>query len=172
MKYLKTLPIIILLLCLNQTVEAQSETYFKENMAITDLAAVKNTNGTFYYQLKLKNYGKRKVLPEGFGMKGQVFMDNGQFNDAVAGDGIYTSMEHLDAGLLKSRPITKTTFYDVDFQHIGSLSGTGGTTINQGVGCKFRQCGCPCSSYPCPACTIFGWSCWEPYDCEISIGME
>ena len=172
MKYLKKFAILIILILVNHTVNAQTESYFQENIAITDLEAVKLTDGTFFYQLRLKDFGKGKLLPEGFGISGYSFMDNGQFNDAVAGDGIYAAQQTLDSKLLKSQPITKTTFYDQKFKHNQSLLDSGGTTINDGVGCRFRLCGCPCSSYPCPVCELFGWSCWEPYDCEIFISIE
>lgn len=158
--------VIVLLVCLSNSMIGQktSDTFF-ENVAIIDVKAVKTNDGKYHYELKLKDFSGREVMPEGFGLKGQAFMDNGKYNDRKANDGIYTAREKIPQKKLTEKPISQTVFYDESFKYINLLPSD---NQQRGIGCKFKRCGCPCSTgLTCVVCMEFGWSCWIATECEL-----
>lgn len=167
MKNLITLFVLILL----STVSfCQSSSSFFENVAIMDLSAQKNSDGTFNYVIKLQDFSGRTQLPVGFGMKGYTFADDGRGMDQKAGDGLYTAKEKRSLSVLQDYPITETVYYDSAFSHAHQLVNANGQRI--GISCTFVQCGCPCSNgNTCLACTEFGWQCWMVKSCKVDLGL-
>jgi hypothetical protein len=146
---------------------AQTQQYIQENIAITNVAYLDQNDGSFIIKVQLKDYGGKNQLPEGFGLNGITFSDNGKNNDTKAGDGIYYSKERGDYKKISGKTPKYTTVTDVTFKHGSKLGKTTGIT------CKFKKCGCPCpDGGTCPACEWWGWSCWELTECEIGIGLE
>lgn len=171
MKFIQYVGVVMLLMITCQEVNAQSERYLQENVAFTDLEAVKTQGGMFYYQLKLRDFGNSLKAPDGFGLNGYTFMDNGEGNDKVKGDGIYAANETKSTKLLLRKPIRKRAFVDSKFKHMNSLTAVVGDSSNIGISCTIVPCGCPCPPVSCAACTMFGWSCWTVTSCEIDIGI-
>jgi len=168
MKYLKILLTTILFIFVSNIIHSQVSDVLFENIAITNIKAIEKTNGKFYYELTLKDFSGQNLLPEGFGLSGHTFMDNGNFNDKKANDGIYTAKEETSIAKLREHPITQTVIYDESFKFENKLK-----ISQRGVGCKIRSCGCPCDDgINCPACSIFGFNCWTIYDCEFIIDVS
>ena len=165
MNYLLQKQLLCILLLISSISFGQKGDSFFENVAITDINTVDNGDNTFYYTITLKDFSKLEALPSGLGLNGYIFMDNGQFNDAKANDGIYSSKEHKPLSWLTSHPINKKVFYDQEFKYQNSLQRSA-----RGLSCKFERCGCPCSNgYSCPACDWHGFNCWIITECQIGI---
>ena len=152
-----------------------SETYLRENIALSNITGRAISAQDFVYEMKVTDFKKTIPLPEGFGLNGKVFSDNGQGFDLVKGDGIYTSHEsyRMDASNVKVRQQPQTVF-DESFKHKSSLRQGGSSTdvSGPGISCKIRKCGCPCSNgNTCPACEWWGWQCLQLYDCVVTIGF-
>lgn len=92
---------------------------------------------------------------------GELFTDNGKYNDLVSGDGIYTSSE-LRPNLPKEVDPSNKYFVSENFNYNNQLSRWKPTFK---ISCKFR--------YTTQGTTILGFSCEsgciEFYDCEASI---
>lgn len=147
---------------------AQESTTFFQNVAITDMDAVKNQNGTFQYSLTLTDFSGKEILPAGFGLYGYIFADDGKNGDKKANDGIYTARQKRNINILKNNPIKNTTFYDSSFRHQNRLVGSSNQRI--GISCKVEKCGCPCSNgNNCGACSQLGWSSWMITECEVDL---
>lgn len=179
-RYLVPLVFVSLIICSigsaqRKTVE-WSETYLRENIALTNITGRSISAVDFVYEITVKDFKKTIPLPEGFGLNGKVFSDNGQGFDLVKNDGIYTSHESykMDASNAKVRQQPQTVF-DESFRYGASLkqAGAAGTDVSgPGISCKIRKCGCPCSNGgTCPACEWWGWQCLQLYDCVVTIGF-
>tara|TARA_R110001632_G_scaffold71453_5_gene165765 strand:- start:831 stop:1424 length:594 start_codon:yes stop_codon:yes gene_type:complete len=126
--------------------------------------------------IELINFNsKRKLLPA-YKINGVEYSDNGKFNDKVAGDGIFTSVNsHSVKGSTKalSERGAKSTKFKYTQQLSSFRSGKfGPSKLGIGFSCKVRLVTCPESSWynscwplssPC--------TCVEFYDCEVSINF-
>ncbi len=73
--------------------EAESLAFFKENMSIFD-ARVRTINKTTYVkELYLANFSDKSWDRNQIGFENIIFQDNGEGNDLIANDGIFTSAE-------------------------------------------------------------------------------
>jgi hypothetical protein len=146
-----------------------TEEYLKQNIALTKIKARVVSPDFYVCEITITDFNKKLPLPEGFGMKGLVFSDNGTGNDLVKGDRVYSSTEQIK--FLNGQPKIlekKSIYYDENFQYKPSLDSDNGSQTK--IGCKFRKCGCPCrAGYTCRACEWCGWQCWEVYECEFAI---
>lgn len=111
------------------------------------------------------------------------YTDDGQYNDLVAGDGTYTSIQSFqvnsDSLELKSGQIGMTYLHKgADFKYEKELAKYINTRYTEkaagvSVSCKMRLVECPETSWwntcwPLPSpCT-----CVEFYDCEVSVSLE
>ncbi len=76
--------------------EAESVSFFKENMSIFD-ARVRTINESFFVkELYLANFSDRSWDKNEIGFDNTLFKDNGEGNDLVANDGIFTSVEEFE----------------------------------------------------------------------------
>lgn len=136
--------------------------------------------------IEIKNFSNDFALNSEYYIEGIQYTDNGEFNDEIAGDGLYTSIQTFSIDSHKSKNSLDELSYGQDFKfdeelklylqskygsQSGSFSNRGGGTIK--FGCKVRTVTCPETSW---------WnSCWplsspctcvEFYDCEASIEIE
>lgn len=76
--------------------EAESLAFFKENMSIFD-ARVRTLNETsFVKELYLANFSDKSWDRDQIGFDNIAFQDNGEGNDLVANDGIFTSIKKFN----------------------------------------------------------------------------
>ncbi len=76
--------------------EAESLSFFKENMSIFD-ARIRTLNETsFVKELYLANFSDKSWDRKQIGFDNIAFQDDGKGNDLVANDGIFTSMKNFD----------------------------------------------------------------------------
>ncbi len=146
------------------------EDYIKAHVAITSVRARPVSEFTYVSEIVVKDYGKSRTKPEGFGFKGLAYADNGRGTDLVAGDGVYSSTTVLK--YKSGQPRIKernTVFADEGFLHSAQLA-SGPESSKIKIKCKFKKCGCPCpGGGTCPACSWFNWSCWEITECDVEI---
>jgi hypothetical protein len=71
--------------------EAESLMFFKENMSIFDARVRTLDERTFVKELYLANFSQKSWNRNQIGFENMIFQDNGEGNDLVANDGIFTS---------------------------------------------------------------------------------
>ena len=140
-----------------------TEEYIKHNIAFTNITARVISSDLYVCEIRVTDYSKSLPMPDGFGLNKVTFSDNGEGNDLVKGDGVYSSMDPIK--FLNGKPDVLTKGYNIFDENYKGKFQTGVST--EGFGCKIRKCGCPCPTYTCRACEWWGWSCMELYDCEI-----
>jgi hypothetical protein len=80
----------------SEMTETESLAFFKENMSIFD-ARVRTLNETsFVKELYLANFSDKSWDRNQIGFDNVVFQDNGEGNDLVANDGIFTSIKKFN----------------------------------------------------------------------------
>lgn len=153
-----------------KTQDPWTEAYIKANIAITSIKARAVSESTYVNEITIRDFGNARLKPQGFGMKGQIFADNGRGTDRVAGDGVFTSTTIQRYKTTRVREKERNTvFYDEAFLHTAKLAmETPASKVK--IKCKFKKCGCPCpGGGTCPACEWFSWSCWEITECDIEL---
>lgn len=151
-----------------------SEQYLQQNIAMTKISAKAINSTSYAAEITLTDFAKTTALPVGFGFQGLVYADDGQGYDKIRGDGLYTakSLSKFTNGYVKTKELNKV-IYDESFSYSQNLEKDQNLAGKVGIKCKFKKCGCPCSDGgTCPACTWWGWSCWEIVDCEVEISLE
>lgn len=134
--------------------------------------------GEMPIKLDIVNFNPDFELEENYVIEGYHFSDDGKYNDEIAGDGIYTSLETFSTENGKSLELSRFEknsiggnfkFQDELNQYLENkgLSNKGEGSDGFGIkfSCKLRLVSCsgtPC--WPWTTCT-----CIEYYDCEISI---
>jgi hypothetical protein len=140
--------------------------------------------------IEIKNFNSDLVLKTQYYIDGIQYTDDGQFNDEIAGDGLFTSIQTYLSKNLKSGNNQDELNLGQNFKFNNELKSFlkekydyNTTTNNSGksvarkskikFGCKVRTAECPETSW---------WnSCWplsspctcvEFYDCEASIEIE
>ncbi|MBP9793713.1 MAG: hypothetical protein KBC56_06915 [Flavobacterium sp.] len=143
---------------------------FEESVAIKigNRIAAKNSGLTKSARtFTLVNYESAYKLLPYYVLNGVDFTDDGKYNDVIAGDGIYTSVELLPN--VKSKTDLSEIYLMSDkFRYGDNLTSAKGKIK---VGCKIRYVrkgksllGDDCATNCC--------GCIEFYDCEISIEFE
>ncbi len=158
-----------------QAITANDFDPIREHVAIT-ASYTRNLNSkSFVKELKLENFSKLALLPEGFGLREVTYADNGQNDDLVAGDGLYTSVEKFEITAKQasnrigvSVPVLRNIVVDNAFQHDDELK-KGDYSRKIIIKCNFHKCGCPCKTFTCRACEWWGWSCWTMDECTITV---
>ncbi|MEX1203061.1 MAG: hypothetical protein WEA59_07450 [Ferruginibacter sp.] len=150
-----------------------SEQYLQQNIAFTKTAARAVTSSTYATEITLTDFAKISPLPTGFGFQGLVFADDGKGYDKIRGDGVYSSksLSKFKNGYAAYKESNQVA-YDESFSYKDQIDKDGGLENKVKISCKFKKCGCPCTSGgTCIACTQWGWSCWEIVECEISFEL-
>ena len=80
----------------SEITEAESLAFFKENMAIFDARVRTLDETSFVKELYLANFSDKSWGRNQIGFDNIVFQDNGEGNDLVANDGIFTSLEKFN----------------------------------------------------------------------------
>ena len=148
---------------------------FSEHVAFTGFFTRNLSSGVYVREIKLVDFSGGRILPVGFGVLGTTFADNGQGNDLVAGDGLYTSTDTYAITAAKAgNPVdvsvsaSNQIVVDESFQHDSQLE-SDEYRVKVKVKCKIKKCRCPCGNMTCPACEWWGWSCIEWEWCEIEV---
>ncbi|NNF76009.1 MAG: hypothetical protein HKN00_12535 [Flavobacteriaceae bacterium] len=138
----------------------------------------KSNSGKQVITIEIINFDSRYKLLPAYLINGIEYCDNGEYNDEIAGDGIFSSVNKYEITLEKSSNgiefIQGPKFkYNSEMQaYIASkYGGTKDTGIK--FGCKMRTIPCPNTNW---------WnSCWplsspctciEFYDCEFEIELK
>lgn len=124
--------------------------------------------------LKILNFDSASYLNEAFKIEGVEYSDNGKFNDKVAGDGIYTSVETFEASEYENSQDEKEIVYvslGKEFKYMEELKenlrdyeneitgGPGGPTIE--LSAKVH---CDIVTRPCPQDHWYN-TCWFSDEC-------
>jgi hypothetical protein len=137
---------------------------FEESVALLPAVDVINAKKETAQAIALKSFTTYKLLPR-YVFNSVDFTDDGKFNDAKAGDGIYTSMysttkpEHsFPNNAVIDEKFTKT-------EQLNSWIETNRLGIGVGISCKFR--------WVYSGSSWFGNSCasgcLELYDCKFEV---
>ena len=161
------------------------EQFFKQNMAIFD-ARVRSINENNYVrELYLPNFAAQAWEKNGVGYEDVLVRDNGEGNDLVAKDGIYTSVETFahDARFpynaakpiisVMERPIVSEEF--VQHEALNQLEKSYDLRKNQ-IQDRIFEITCKVEIVPCPNTSwyntsIFGEPCVKISDCSVTIGF-
>jgi len=116
--------------------------------------------------IEIVNYHPTKKLLPAYMINGLEYCDNGKYNDKVAGDGIFTSVQNVTVKNLPKGTGKKYTASP-------ALKHQSANKSEIKFGCKVRTVTCPETNW---------WnSCWplsspctcvEFYDCEVEISIE
>ena len=194
MKYLNISLVLILFItmwsCSEETIqENESLTTFEESVAIIEQGTTQFINLTdnknqIALTIEIVNFNSNFNLAKEYTIDYIQYNDNGQFNDKIAGDGIYTSVQSFskefneinselneiiyNKGDLFKYSDKLTILLDERINEQQGLKSTAKITIK--FGCSLRRATCPeyksCWPFSSP-CT-----CIEYYDCEGSIEWE
>ncbi len=166
-------------ICLNSQDQTQT---IKESVAISGLSVRSITSENYVREFNATDFSKSLSLSS-FVFLDEVFTDDGSFNDQVANDGIFTSINSYQHNSdvefdknLKSRIISNSVLTTTSFKYddeIGVIhfrkEGDGGGLI--GVKVEADICFCGCERCSCLACSWWeGPGCW--YFCDGSIHIE
>lgn len=161
------------------------EQFFKQNMAIFD-ARVRSINENNYVrELYLPNFSAQAWEKNGVGYEGVLFRDNGEANDLVANDGIFTSTVTFahDARFpynaaktlisVMERPVVSEEF--VQQEALNQLELSYDLRKNQAQSRVF-EITCDVRIVPCPNTSwyntsLFGEPCVEFSNCSVTIGF-
>jgi hypothetical protein len=113
-----------------------------------------------YITFKIENYDNEFVLRPVYVIDGVDFVDTGDFNDRVAGDGIYTSLQSEVLSNAKKSSKSKIVMSD-EFKFKNKL-----TTNMVEIDCKFRMTYKGKSSWFGNSCS---GGCIELYDCHFKV---
>ncbi|MBT8266880.1 MAG: hypothetical protein KJO41_05650 [Bacteroidia bacterium] len=139
--------------------------------------STRNSNDEHKIKVKILNFDSDYKLLPAYRIDGIEYCDNGQYNDQVAGDGIFTSVTTHRISFTKS--YVSQTYYSSDaFKYSRDLSNyLDANNSNKGPGITF---GCKVRTITCPE-TNFWNSCWpfsspctcfEFYDCQVGFKIE
>jgi hypothetical protein len=113
----------------SEMTEAESLAFFKENMSIFD-ARVRTLNETsFVKELYLANFSDKSWDRNQIGFDNIAFQDNGEGNDLVANDGIFTSIKKFSFNEkvayrknIKTLSVMNVTVTAPEFKHSKKLN--------------------------------------------------
>jgi hypothetical protein len=114
---------------ISEMTEAESLAFFKENMSIFD-ARVRTLNETsFVKELYLANFSDKSWDRNQIGFDNIAFQDNGEGNDLVANDGIFTSIKKFNFNEkvafrknIKTLSVMNVTVTAPEFKHSKKLN--------------------------------------------------
>lgn len=160
----------------------------KNNKPTFETSVVIIENGTDYlnskpsdklaFKLRLKSFDSSFKLSPVYKLDGVEYSDNGLFNDKVAGDGIYTSVQKLEYSTKKNLYDGITVNKSDKFEHsdelnsflLSSYASKGKPKLVVKLSCKVRLVDCPNTSWY--NTSWFGEPCVEFYNCEASVEIE
>ena len=138
----------------------------------------RSTKGKQALTITIVNFDNRFKLLPAYLIDGIEYCDNGQYNDAVAGDGIFTSVKKFNITLGKSATGIEVAKgedfkYEKEMQAFLSSEFKDQRGVGIGFSCKVRTITCPETNW---------WnSCWplsspctciEFYDCEVGLELK
>ena len=153
-----------------QTEALNSQTYLENHIAITGTKARIVSKTEYVVEITLKDYSGGSALPAGFGSQDRVYADDGSGYDLRRADGIFTTKnKYLFKTAERTNLESNNVFYDPNFQHKTDLENDPNLQSKIKFTCKFVKVGCPPPGGNCPACRMWGWSCWELQSCDIGV---
>lgn len=190
MKYLiKTGTLLILIIwswsCTKDSItEIEPPATFEESVAIIDYGITKLiTSDNVALTLEMVNFNRDFDLQQEYTIDYIQYTDNGEFNDEVAGDGIYTSVQTFTDDLNEGEVIDEIILNKGDdFKYTEELMNLVNERINEfrplksatgitiRIGCKVRVVTCPeyksCWPFSSPC------NCIHYYNCDASIEIS
>ena len=113
----------------SEMTETESLAFFKENMSIFDARVRTLNETTFVKELYLANFSNKSWDRNQIGFDNLVFQDNGEGNDLVANDGIFTSIKAFNFNDKISYDkndeilsVMNTSVVSPDFRHTDKLN--------------------------------------------------
>ncbi|MFY8186923.1 MAG: hypothetical protein ACOVLC_03075 [Flavobacterium sp.] len=161
-----------------ENVSSPSE--FLQSVALIQKGGIEDplNNGKYIFIIELKDFSENIVFNEAYNIDGVEYSDNGRFNDEVANDGIYTSVESYriiqndnNIDVMNTTIVNKSESFQYG-EELNNYIHTPNAKTKVKFGCKVRTVTCPETSWlnncwfgsPC--------TCIEFYDCEASIEVE
>jgi hypothetical protein len=152
-----------------------SQKDFLKSVAIVQTNSTINAKGgngsTVALTIELFNFNKSYVLQSQYIIEDVEYYDNGQSNDLVAGDGIYTSVKSFERSQLSNQSQLKIATSEM-FKYSDQLSNiikkkykSGARTQGVGVTCKVDLR--PCSGW----WSWCGCDCVYIHDCELEVSI-
>lgn len=137
----------------------------------TDLNSSKTEEALTAYTLELKNFNEKYQLNDTYKIDDIEYTDNGQNNDLIANDGIYTSVELFEITSKSSKNISVKIAYSEDFKYKDQirnytkefLASNKELQENAGIGIGVSIT-CDIVTRPCPQTTWYN-SCWFTDEC-------
>ncbi|SRR5690554_4160772 len=195
-KFLLFVPFLLLLSCTkdldpqhlepDDTVLSKTSEYFAKSNDAEFLKSVAIIQGgleldpiTANYSLfmTVKDFSGNYQLHDAFIIDGIEYCDNGQFNDEVANDGIYTSVDQyaIDASDVPRLRDNYFIHTGSDFAHeseLQSFLNAAGPGFGIYFGCKLRLVTCPETSWYNDCWFGSPCTCIEFYDCYVEVGVS
>lgn len=140
---------------------AQPIKQFEESVAVSILKTAEKSKGSKVpVRLKLTDYSGLDILHPVYRFNGFEFSDTGKFNDEIAGDGIYTSVELIGYNDEKSSA-KAGIFLSDNFKYRDQLP------ANKIFDCKIEHVPCPADGGLVDSDWGTGWGCFKFSDCRI-----
>lgn len=148
-----------------------SQTHLENHVAITKTTKRVVTKTEYVLEITLKDYSGSSSLPGGFGSGEKVYADDGRQYDLIGGDGIYTTKDKYPFKTAERTNLeSNKVIFDPNFQHKTQVDTDPNLQAKVKITCKFVKVGCPPpNGGNCPACRMWGWSCWELQSCDIGV---
>nr|WP_314494659.1 hypothetical protein [uncultured Chryseobacterium sp.] len=125
--------------------------------------------------MEIKDFSGNIQLNEAYQIKGIEYNDNGKFNDKVANDGIYTSVESFKIKnkeeVLNSFIVNKAESFKYETALSEYMTDVNGKRSIK-FGCKVRNIKCPQTSWYNTCIWGSSCTCVDFYDCDISVEFE
>jgi hypothetical protein len=142
------------------------------------LLNLKNSNKKQALTIEIINFDSRYKLLPSYVIDGIEYCDNGNYNDKIAGDGLFTSVTTHRVSTSKSSS-TVNIFQGKNFQYTNELASIINSKYDSEtrsgimVGCSVRIVTCPETSWY-NSCWPFSspCSCLEFYDCKVGLEID
>lgn len=125
--------------------------------------------------MEIKDFSGNIQLNEAYQINGIEYNDNGKFNDKVANDGIYTSVESYKIinheEVMNTIIVNKAELFNYEEALSKYLTDINGKRVIK-LGCKVRNIKCPQTSWYNTCIWGSSCTCVDFYDCELSIEIE
>lgn len=154
------------------------EELFSRSVAIIKFNYDLEPSSNVPLRLKLVTFDKDYKLLPVYKFNNIEYSDNGEFNDQIAGDGIYTSIENFNIATEDIYNGVEVNVGETFLYKDQLIDLVKNDYLNRGIkpkavikfGCKVRIVKCPNTSWY--NTSIFGEPCVEFYDCEASVEVE
>lgn len=113
--------------------------------------------------LKINNFNPNLTLEKAYIFNGVTFNDDGKYNDQIAGDNIYTSVQEVNVDIKKGKNLKNNiTITDDSFAYNNELNSMKGGSVDgsAGVSCGISHGDCPSDGGFWDSDWGTGWGCF------------